>query len=815
MTADRSEVSATVAAFLADRPDGEAVLEAVLEVDADRETWTFDDVPLDSGAFGELVSRGIVESVDDGYRVASPEVVSAALGGEEIVDGDEREGVLERWAPELGVWGDRRALAGLVGALAVVFVMRILNFRSVFRGDHVVSPGNDPYHYRFWMETLLAESEGVTDVGVVAAMPEPAARMRPLTHATNWFVAELLGGDGWAADLVAAWLPVAASLVLGVLVFWLAVIVTEDVRVGLASVVLLALTPVHAVYTGVGFLEHRLHQYLWLGVTLVALSWLAADLQRRREGNSSTHKAILDRLRSPRTWFAALAFGVSLAFSAHAWGGSVLLFVPLATYVAFAVAMDVREAVPPATAAVPVLVGLAIASAMSAFLHVRWGWHEPFVAAVPALTFAGAVGVVALGELWRRTERSAVGLLALQGALAVTVLSAFRLVRPAEWTRLLERVDALLGRERYTEAASLFTLDLGIIFGPLAQLGVGFYVGLVVFGWAIWLVSRRYEPAWLVLSVYVGFWLVMATIQVRFAAQLAISMAVFGGLGFVQLLAWVDLARVPAPFRSEEASDRRGRPTSGNAAVNESESLTLVLPQDVHTAAYLVGIALLVCGMSLVFVPSLSAQTAYDDAQFEAAMAIDEHAERVDRSYPATYVLSHWPDNRMYNYFVNGESRSYAYADDTFEPFTFDDDPDRWYDRFEADSVGYVVLNDDAGGTSDASVQAQLHEHHGLGTGESDPLSHYQTLYVGDGVTVFAIVPGATIEGAVEANDRIAVETTVTVSDRTLTYARDVPTGEDGSFAVTVPYPGEYDVAGETMTVSEEEILEGRTIELE
>ncbi|SFC59901.1 hypothetical protein SAMN05444422_111119 [Halobiforma haloterrestris] len=98
--------------------------------------------------------------------------------------------------------------------------------------------------------------------------PHGISGRRPATHATNWFFTELLGGGQGAADTVAAWLPVVASVALGLLIYKLAVLLTRDVRVGVASVLVFAVTPVNAVYTSLGFLDHNLHQYFWLGVTL-------------------------------------------------------------------------------------------------------------------------------------------------------------------------------------------------------------------------------------------------------------------------------------------------------------------------------------------------------------------------------------------------------------------------------------------------------------------------------------------------------------------------------------------------------------------
>ncbi|MFC6754958.1 hypothetical protein, partial [Halorubrum tibetense] len=51
--------------LLADRPEIADALESLLDADATG-PWTFEDVDIDSGTFGELVSRGVVERTDDG-----------------------------------------------------------------------------------------------------------------------------------------------------------------------------------------------------------------------------------------------------------------------------------------------------------------------------------------------------------------------------------------------------------------------------------------------------------------------------------------------------------------------------------------------------------------------------------------------------------------------------------------------------------------------------------------------------------------------------------------------------------------------------
>ena len=226
------------------------------------------------------------------------------------------------------------------------------------------------------------------------------------------------------------------------------------------------------------------------------------------------------------------------------------------------------------------------------------------------------------------------------------------------------------------------------------------------------------------------------------------------------------------------------------------------------------GESLLIFGMSLLFLPSIVGQTAYSDAEFEVAMAIDDHAVDVDREYPENFVLSNWGDNRMYNYFVNGEADRYTYAFDNFEAFQTDDDPDGWYEEFEESQVGYVVMNDEDGAYPEDITQAQLHDTLGTGGEDSDPLEHYQAIYVGTEETAFAVVPGATITTTAEPGETVPVETEVTVTGVTFTYEREVTTEQDGTLEVTVPYPGEYTVGDRTVTVSAADVENGSTVSM-
>ena len=830
MTGDSDSVAlaAALSSFLSDHDDGDDALEAVLTVDADAETWTFADIPLDSGTFGELVSRGIVIKRDGEYRLADPETTRAVLAGDSVPTASSTTQRRDWSLPSI----DLSAAVGLLVALLVVAGARMTAFSSAFQAGYRISPGNDPYYFRYWLEELLAAASGVTDVSVLVDPPAGVAARRPMAHATNWLLAELLGGGQWAAETVAMWLPVLGSVALGVLVFALAVVLTRDVRVGIASVLVLAVTPIHAVYTGLGFIDHNVHQYVWLGVTLLSVGWLAVAFQRtwHTDGTASaaTAESILPAMSTspflsrPLTWVVAAVFGLSVAFGTHAWGGSPLLLLPLAAYFALRTALDVRTGVNPVVANLPLLGGLALGSVLSLAFHVGLGWHSGFVALTPLLVLGGAIAVTGLGAFWTWLDADIRGLLALEGGVALVVLVAFRLLRPADWMAATARLDDLLFRAAATETGSLFSLEYFVIFGPLYQLGMEFYIALAALLWVGRVVSRRYEPGWLLVGTYSAYLLVLATIQVRFAGQLAIPMAVLGGLGIVYLLSVVELARPPVIFEDDSASDgsttRLGSPLSSAPTPSADDAgfdSALVLPSR-EKVVYLLGIAVLIFGLSLIYVPGLTAQTTYSDAEVDALAAIDTHAETTDRSYPENYVLSEWGENRMYNHFVSGESESYGYAQNTYGDFRTSEDPDGWFDEFDG-RVGYVVVTEIPPDYPPESTQRQLLGGLGAGANGTAPLAHYQLLTVDEAhsAAAFAVVPGATLTASAEAGEQVTVSTNAEVDDTEFTYERTATAGEDGRLSAIVPYAGNYTVDGESVTVSEAAVLEGRTVSLE
>lgn len=815
-------------------------LSALLEVDAEGEPWTFDDIPLDSGQFGEVVSEGIAESVDDGgYRLTDTAAVARALdesppsasatGSEPTTPEDgtpsSRDVPLSLPASAAGVWetvgqglSARFAAVDRTAALAVAFLLvlfgtvRSLFYAAVFRDGMVVSPANDPYFYRYWQRQFLERSGSATDLGMLATIGQENTR-RPLTQALNWWFAALTGGTPGAADAVAAWAPVLAAIAGGGLLYLLACELTGDRRIGLGAVLLLAFTPVHVVYTSLGFLEHRPYQYFWLLLLAFGLVWLAAGV-RRRHASVSGREAARAHLRSPDAWGISGLVAVAVGASAHTWGGSPLTFVPVALYVAVRVVSDVRHDVPPLLANLPALVGIGAGAVLAQVAHRSLGWHEPIAAAVPVLVALGGIGVALVATAWRRFDRRAATLLATEVLLAGVGLWAYTTLRPSHIARLRDRADDLFNREVAIETASLFgSGGFDLIYQPLAQLGIGFFLGLVPLLALTWYATRAYAPGWLVMLSFTWLYFLLATVQIRFAAQFSLFLALFAAIALVYVLGALELVRPPTVFATPDRPTGEDSKPGTASAIFEPESdagdgdaEALSLPDDFQSASYLLSMVVLFLLLNLLFVPTLLGQIQYDDAEVAATTSVASHAEN-HPDHPQ-YVLSHWGDNRMHNFFVNGDSQSYGYARSKYGSFVTADDPDVARQDLRG-SVGYVILTDHD--LEHAGVHEALFANRGAGEAST---AHFQLLYTAGDVRAFAVVPGAELVVPAGANDPVTASLNLTVSGEQLAYERTATANADGQARIRVAYPGTYEVGDRSVTVSEAAVYAGEVIDL-
>jgi len=668
--------------------------------------------------------------------------------------------------------------AALGGALAVLLAVRLYPLGSVFRGSDVVLLSNDPYAYLYLVERAL------TDASLSRASPETRWIGEPLLVWTLAFVSALLGGVD-RAGFVLAWYPVVTAAVSGLMVFVLARLLTDDVRIGLVAVVILAVTPLHVSRTALGFADHHAFDYMWLLLAATALTWLVVrtDADRRRR------------------WAVAGGLGLAVAGQALAWNGSPLMLVPVAGAVGAASPVVIRTDEPTRTLA-PVVAGLGLAAVLVQLVHRTLFWHDAAVAGTPVLLFAGGLAILGLTWALDRAGRSWPALLAGEAAVAALAVGALWLATPGFVGEVLGQVDAFGAYVRGLEDTGIgettpLLAAFGPIAGPIILLGFSPFLGLPAAAWGLVRGWRHREPAWFVLAAYVLWFLALGFLQRRWAVQLGLFLAVFAGVGFVALAHWLALVLPPVPLREDPPeSDRR-----------------TIEPPDRTRLALLGGMGAVGVGSGALFSKFILDQLSYDDAAYGAAAWMREYAAERGWTYPRNYVLSEWGRARMYNYFVSGESRSYSYARNNYGEFVFSSDAEGWYDRFEG-RVGFVVTR----AVEDPiplRMQARLHEQYGSASNTADGLGHFRAMWESaDGSEkVFTVVPGATVTGETDPETEVALSTTITIAGtgRTVEYRRRVETDSGGSFSVVLAHPGEYEVGagGGSLTVTESEIRDG------
>ncbi|WP_134671806.1 STT3 domain-containing protein [Halorussus marinus] len=775
--------------LLAEKPELESDLRELLAVDERADGWTFDDVSFDSGTFGELVSRDIVAKADGEYGVVDSDAVRASLDGDDQPDDGDRPAASV--FSSLSFPSASREIAGaLGGALLFVAAMRAYFVGHVFRSDGVLLSSNDPYLYRYWVDQLSTKAVGVLDFSVLSDLPDAVANGEPLMVATLWWVTNALGGAD-ASGAVLAWYPVLSALVVGLLVYAIAVRVTGDRRVGIASVLLLGVIPAFAYRTGLGFSDHHAFDYPWLALTALALVELA-DV-----GHAE--------LEDARTWLVSGILGVAVAGQVLAWEAGPLLVGALGVFVAVRTVADVRAGKSSLAANAPIVVGLAIATVLSHLAHTGFGWHSGVVAYSPALVLVGVVGVSLVGEAFYRSELPAFvfGTTEVAGALGgVALLQVFL---PSYMDVLMRRLDFLLTKTGPAETNSLFAGAIGPLIGPVLELGFVWILGLPVLVYVSWRAYRANHSSWLVVVAYAWHFLVLAALQRRFVGELAPFFAVLAGWGFVAFAAKMDIVDWPAFVRGAlklSHDDSNGGPSIGFPSRSTITALTILF--------------LFVSSAGAVQTTVRHEQVKIGSDNYAAAQTVNSYADQRGLEYPENYVLSKWGRNRMYNYFVNGEARSYSFANENYEPFLAANNSEAQYQQLR-DRVGFVITkNLDLPGRVPSDIMySRLHSRFGSAGDDGAPgVGHYRAIYASDdgSVKAFALVPGANLTGTGPTGETITISTDVELENTAFEYRRNVETNQNGTFAVIVPYPGTYEVGNRSIEVSEDAVENGKNV---
>ena len=786
-----SDVDAAVTTLLDEKPHLENDLREVLAVDAAHETWSFDDVPVDSGVFGELVSRGIVTKQGGEYTLADAETVRRVLEGEtptlEANTSDSFPSIASL-LPKVS----SRVIGALAAVIALAALLRGYTAPSVFRAEHVVFLGNDPYFYRHWIRQLALAEAGPL------AVPAGIQSGEPLLIATVWTAATMFGGSATTGYTVLALYPLICGLLTIPLVYGITRRVTGERRVALAAALLLAVMPVHMFRTALGYADHHAFDYLWLALTLFG----GVALTRR----DSRERSIV----STTTLFWVGVFGVGVAAQTLSWNAGPLLLTPIALFSLVAVTVARASEFSPVLVLVRIIAGLGLASVVVWAAHLMFEWQPLQVVLTPTLLAIGVSVVLIIGVIATRynlSPRVTVGSVVLGG---VVLLVATLVALPefaVEFSSELTRLMGLGVAEGIVETASIFSPQYGTFFGPVLYFGFALFFALPYVGWSLYAGYRDESLPLLLVGTYASVFMMLAILQVRFAGELSIAVAPFAGLALVHVGSIVDA--VPRPTILATSS-------SPNSRHGDSIDESLTIP-DRQTVIALAVVFLLIGGFGIVQGPVQTNKLVYSDNAYQTVTWIENHTEQSSLDSESVYVLSAWGENRMYNAFISGNSESYGYAQSTYSRFISSTQPDSWYDRL-GDRTDYIVMTSVANRDEEGYQQtshAILYKSFGSATAEHGGAGHYQAVYQSpsESHVVFTPVEGAVINGTAEPGSTVSVSTEVSIPNAEFTYTRRTQVAQNGTYRVRVPYTGTYSVGDTRVSVSVEDVESGSSVQ--
>lgn len=221
----------SAAQLLRDRPDLRDPLATLLEIDREREWWTFDDVPLDSGEFGEIAAHGLLNKDGSKYRLSNPDAVERTLNAGDTSDmstGTDRTSD-ERFTLDAILSLARRRWGGvaLVGILCVAAFFRLAELGSApFFGDEL---------WQAWASRTFLLGEGFSN---------PVGASEPYTR--SWLTTSLpIAASFWLFGFTefAGRLPIALIGIAVIAVWYLFARELFDRRVAVVFAAFLAMEP--------------------------------------------------------------------------------------------------------------------------------------------------------------------------------------------------------------------------------------------------------------------------------------------------------------------------------------------------------------------------------------------------------------------------------------------------------------------------------------------------------------------------------------------------------------------------------------------
>jgi dolichyl-diphosphooligosaccharide--protein glycosyltransferase len=339
---------------------------------------------------------------------------------------------------------------------------------------------------------------------------------------------------------------------------------------------------------------------------------------------------------------------------------------------------------------------------------------------------------------------------------------------------------------------------------PIAYLGIPVFISIPGLGWVSYAQIKNPDRSRLALVIFGWSLFIAAIIQLRFAAIFGVISAVFTGVVFVYLLARLGLVDALNEQQSQQQETNSLSKTSVSLPTPGVMVLILVL-------FFLIG------GIGMWASVLQTNDTTVTDSELQAAMAIDDHATATNTTWNDNYVFSTWGENRIYNYFVSGQSRIYFFAQEYYQDFVSETSPDEAYSMI-SNQVGYIVIKPlgttSGGRIPPETMQARLNQQWGSATQQVSGLGHYRAIYSGLDRKVYEVVPGAKLQWMGNANTTQVIETAARVDGRVVPYKRRVTSNQNGQYSVRVAYPGEYEFSGlnTTVSVSEAAVTNGTTV---
>ncbi|WP_276998690.1 peptide transporter, partial [Haloquadratum walsbyi] len=607
------------------------------------------------------------ELATDGSRSDVSETVSNGDGGRRHLS-DRIDTSVSQVIESVSI--SRNHLLRVIGVLALVVMFRLSIISNVFQQEYIILPGNDPYSYR---HTLLNFAKTAQNPFIVAT-----EQGEPLFMFTLQLITTLFGGSSAAAEQVLVWYPVVAAVICGISVYLIGTRLTDDRRVGLASVAILATLPAHAYRTSIGFADHHAFDMVILAIVLAAVT--------AHERTSPTSVSEISELTP---WIVIAGIGIG----AHtlAWEAGALLIIPLGVYGFIRALTSIYRDVSVIYRLAPLTTSVVIGGVTAVLGHTILGWQSATMIIPPTLLAVALSVMMITAEGLRRSGlgyRVTALTLVLSG---VVVLLGTIEVIPGFNDEFREQASRLFTSENIFEAQSLFSIDLGFILAPIYFFGLAIFISMIVFMWGSWVGWRRDRGDLLVVCAYGITFFLLSSLQVRFAGHLALPVAILTGISFVWFTAKITEITPPtvrptgvsAQSATEQRAAWRRHSTDTNSDSTGQDRNTTDEVSRRYVYTTVVVLFLLIGGIGAGITPLQANTLAFSDDTGKAIDKMNTFSTVENRSWPETYVFSRWGNSRGYNAYLNDRSTGYGYARSNYIDFLRSDESEEWYQQIQ------------------------------------------------------------------------------------------------------------------------------------